>query len=146
MAKPTPPRCSGRIFFAVIVQTVCGPTALTAVEEALQSAWSDCPWVPEDIRSHVEIAVAEIAANIVEHTGRGQAIPMEMRLHVLSDRVHVAFHDLGPPVQIDLATSAMPDPMAERGRGLAMARTVLDQLAYHHDHTGNHWTLTSRAF
>ena len=40
----------------------------------------------------------------------------------------------------------MPDPMAERGRGLAMAQALLDELAYRCDETGNHWMLVSRRF
>jgi anti-sigma regulatory factor (Ser/Thr protein kinase) len=39
-----------------------------------------------------------------------------------------------------------PDATAERGRGLAMAKTVLDQLAYRCDDQGNQWTLISQRF
>ena len=40
----------------------------------------------------------------------------------------------------------MPEPMAERGRGLAMALALLDRLAYRSDESGNHWTLISKRF
>jgi serine/threonine-protein kinase RsbW len=48
------------------------------------------------------------------------------------------FTDDGTPVVIDLTSVAMPDPMAERGRGLAMAQALIDQLAYRCDESGNH--------
>jgi serine/threonine-protein kinase RsbW len=41
---------------------------------------------------------------------------------------------------------AMPEAMAERGRGLALAQTVLDQLSYRCDDLGNQWTLISQRF
>jgi anti-sigma regulatory factor (Ser/Thr protein kinase) len=39
----------------------------------------------------------------------------------------------------------MPDPMAERGRGLALAQAVLEELNYRRTHL-NHWTLVSKPF
>lgn len=38
----------------------------------------------------------------------------------------------------------MPSAMAERGRGLALAVAVLDELGFHRDSTGNRWTLVRR--
>jgi serine/threonine-protein kinase RsbW len=40
----------------------------------------------------------------------------------------------------------MPDEVAERGRGLAMAQAALRLLAYFRDELGNHWRLVSKAF
>ena len=51
------------------------------------------------------------------------------------------FTDEGDPADVDLTTVTMPDAMAERGRGLALAKACLDQLTYRRDSTGNHWTL-----
>jgi serine/threonine-protein kinase RsbW len=42
---------------------------------------------------------------------------------------------------VDLSQTAMPDETSERGRGLAIASRVLDELSYHRDSDGNHWTL-----
>ncbi len=69
-----------------------------------------------------------------------------MRSEVVGDQVHVTFTDNGLPANIDLTSVAMPDTMAERGRGLALAQTVLDQLAYRGDDLGNQWTLISQRF
>ena len=39
----------------------------------------------------------------------------------------------------------MPDDMVERGRGLALAEAVLEQLTYRRAEY-NHWTLVSKRF
>lgn len=129
-----------------VLRTVCGGAALTAVAEALDAAWSACSWVPEPIRRQVRIAVDEIAANIVEHAARGRAVPMEMQLQVLPDRVQILFTDQGDPAPVDIDRAEMPDELAERGRGLAMAKAALAQLDYCHSGDCNQWTLVSHAF
>ncbi len=129
-----------------ILRTVCGPKALEAIVDAVRAAWSANPWVPETIRSQVEIAVAEIAANIVEHAGRFHSATVEMRMRIHPDHVNIAFTDTGVPADIDLDNVQMPDELAERGRGLALAKAVLAHLGYSRSELGNHWTLISRIF
>jgi len=73
-------------------------------------------------------------------------VRIRMRSELVGDQVHVTFTDNGPPADIDLTSVAMPDAMAERGRGLALAQTVLDQLAHRCDDLGNQWTLISQRF
>lgn len=96
---------------------------------------------------HMGIATAEIGANIVEHAGPGRPISLTMYVTVFSDRMRVEFTDNGDPVPVpvDLDAVEMPDEMAERGRGLALARGVLEELSYHRTHL-NHWTLVSNPF
>ena len=122
------------------------PDPLGAIQGELDSLWLNHPHVPDDVRTQMSIAAAEIGANIVEHTGGRQPVQIRMGSEVVGDQVHVEFTDDGPPVDVDLTSVAMPDEMAERGRGLALAHTVLDQLAYRCDDFGNHWTLISQRF
>lgn len=119
---------------------------LAAVHSQLDALWSIHPRIPDGIRMQVEIATAEVAANIVEHTGIGHPLRIRMSACVIDDRAHIEFTDNGPPADIDLTKVAMPDDMAERGRGLAMSQALLDELAFRCDETGNHWTLVSKPF
>ena len=48
--------------------------------------------------------------------------------------------------KVAFAAVAMPDVMAENGRGLPLARAALADLSYRRDESGNHWTLVSRSF
>jgi serine/threonine-protein kinase RsbW len=120
-----------------------GPDALDNVQAALDAFWSRHDDVPAAVRIEVEIAVTEIAANILEHGCAGE-LQMEMAVH--ADEVHVEFTDSGDPAEVDLFMVRMPDAMAERGRGLAIAPAALRVLAYFRDELGNHWRLVSKAF
>ena len=122
------------------------PDPLGAIQAELDSLWLTHPHVPDDVRTQMSIAAAEIGANIIEHTGGRQPVGIRMCSELVGDQVHVTFTDDGPPADIDLATVTMPDATEERGRGLAMAQTLLDQLAYRSDDLGNQWTLISQRF
>ena len=120
-----------------------GPGTLSEVQAALEAFWSLHDEVPVGVRMEIEIAASEIAANIVEHCCPAG---LRMELHILLNEVQVEFTDTGAPVAVDLDAVCMPDEMAERGRGLAMARAALRLLSYFRDEVGNHWKLVSRAF
>ena len=70
---------------------------------------------------------------------------MTMDVTVSLGQVQVEFTDDGDPVEVDIDAVFLPDDMAERGRGLALARSVLARLAYHRSEV-NHWILVSKPF
>lgn len=123
---------------------------LTAIEHDLEQSWLRYPQIPHPVRMHMAIAVAEIVGNIVEHGGalrRPVEINMEFALSE-TGQVHIRLVDDGDelPADVDLSTVRMPDPTAERGRGLPLARAVLEQLSYDRRNAINCWTLISRVF
>lgn len=128
-----------------VLQTAAGPHALVDIATALERVWAAHPHVPPLERMHVDLAVGEIAANIIEHAARGRQVSMTMDVAVLANQVRVEFTDDGDPVDVDLAAVSLPDELAERGRGLALAQSVLAQLSYSRGEV-NHWTLVSRPF
>jgi serine/threonine-protein kinase RsbW len=126
-----------------VFDTVTGTATLDEIGTVLERMWSVHPHVPDSVRTQVTIAVGEIGANIIEHAADGRPVRLRMEVLVLADEVRVAFLDDGPPAEVDVAKAVMPDGMAERGRGLAMAHAVLDRLLYHRNHF-NHWILFRR--
>ena len=130
------------------LRTVASPRIFEETEIALVQAWSVIGDVPCGIRLHTAIAVAEIVANIVEHGGAGrQLVRIEMHITVQSDHVLVVLIDDGNEAHVDVAAASMPgDDLAERGRGLAMAKLVLDRLTYRREAGVNYWTLASHPF
>ena len=88
-----------------------------------------------------ETALAEICANVLTH-GRplGSDYAVEYVLRLDEGTALASFTDHGPPVHDHLARE-MPDPLSESGRGLAMARSLLDQLGYVRERDTNKWRL-----
>jgi serine/threonine-protein kinase RsbW len=93
---------------------------------------------------HFEIALAEIGANVLTH-GRPNNVdpPVEYELRLEQDTALASLVDSGPAV-LDFATRAMPDAQSESGRGLPMARWLLDELLYKRDGEVNRWKLVKR--
>lgn len=92
-----------------------------------------------------ESALAEIGANVLTHGRRDgpDDAPVEYSLRLEGHLALATFIDRGPPVHNHL-TRAMPDPFNEAGRGLAIARQVLDELGYARDGEINTWRLVKR--
>jgi len=128
-----------------VLETEAGPGALADIATALERTWAANPFVPPIERMHMELAAGEIGANIIEHAAGARQVWMTMDVTVSPGQVQVEFTDDGDPVQVDLDAVCLPDDMAERGRGLALARSVLALLAYQRSEL-NHWILVSKPF
>lgn len=111
---------------------------LTQVEQVLTEAWRETPQLGEADRMMFELAVHEIAANMVEHAGYARC---DLELSVDPRQLSVRMQDDGPPVAVNPATATMPDLQAETGRGLAIALQVLDVFEHHRTGGTNHWLL-----
>lgn len=92
-----------------------------------------------------ESALAEIGANVLTHGRRdGPAdAPVDFKLRLEGHLAMATFTDRGPPLHNHL-TRAMPEPSSESGRGLAIARQVLDELGYEREGDVNTWRLMKR--
>ncbi|RDH74186.1 ATP-binding protein [Mycolicibacterium moriokaense] len=126
-----------------VLETTTGPETLNDIQRVLDEVWQDHD-VPEIVRIHMDLAAGEIGANIIEHSGDGSPVRLRMEVRMLPDAVQATFTDDGRPARIDLVGATLPDELAERGRGLAMAHRVLDELSYRRDDRGNHWTLVRK--
>lgn len=128
------------------LDVITGPETLEAIHSTLERFWDAHPVVPEAVRMRVSLAVAEIGTNIVKYAGDGGPVRMRMELLRLPDAVQVSFRDDGSPFGLDLDSLNMPDALAESGRGLPLARSVLSRLTYVRGDAGNHWLLLSQPF
>ena len=126
-----------------VLEIITGPETLEDIHDLLDDLWSAHD-ISELARIHTDLATGEIGANIIEHAGGGNPVQLRMKVQLLPDGIHITFTDDGLPAQVDLSQTAMPDEMAERGRGLSIASRVLDDLSYRRDSRGNHWTLFRR--
>ncbi len=120
---------------------VAGPDCLDLVHDMLAELWTGAPDVAEQDRTLFEIAVVEIAGNLVEH-GRPRPLSCELELAVFRDRLDAVFYDTGDDAHVDLSRTGLPDPLAETGRGLPMAQAALDVLEHEHRDGTNRWYLS----
>ncbi|MFJ2979263.1 ATP-binding protein [Curtobacterium sp. NPDC087082] len=120
------------------------PASLDEVQDRFAAWWDTLGIDDVRLRFGLETALAEIAANIVEHTrradqeaGRRYTVELDATDHELV----AVLTDNGLPVDIDLAAVTMADADEESGRGLALAIAALDRLEHRHEGGHNVWTL-----
>ena len=91
-----------------------------------------------------ETALGEIGSNVLTH-GRppGTERPVDFLLRFADGQVEALLTDFGAPVHEHLSRN-MPDHQSEAGRGLAMARVLLDELGYEREGERNRWRLVKR--
>jgi serine/threonine-protein kinase RsbW len=91
-----------------------------------------------------ETALGEIGSNVLTH-GRPTGVdrPVEYALRFEAGTLEASLSDSGQPVHEHL-TREMPGHESERGRGLAIARSLLDELGYERDGDVNRWRLVKR--
>ncbi|KQS09002.1 hypothetical protein ASG04_08880 [Curtobacterium sp. Leaf183] len=120
------------------------PESLDTVQDRFAVWWDGLGVDDVARRFALETAVAEIAANIVEHTARtdrqaGRRYTVELR--ATEQEYTAVLRDNGLPVDLDLSAVTMADVDAENGRGLALAIAALDRLEHRHEGGHNVWTL-----
>ena len=91
---------------------------------------------PRDVMAF-ETAVIEIAGNVVEHDT--SATTWTFILGVTSTELRGSLADNGTTFEGDIDNQLPEDLLAESGRGLAMAGTLLDELSYERAEGRNHW-------
>lgn len=117
------------------------PDVLEAVHALLHHFWHHVPDMTDSDRMRFDLAVAEVAANIVEHGSRGADITLNLRVSPAG--VEADFDETGEPLPDNIINgAALPeDDFSESGRGLVLARASLDEFTYAREGDHNHWHL-----
>ena len=128
---PAEPLC------ALTLEGRAEPGCLDRVHDLVEQLWQRVPGVQPSDRYRFETAVIEVAGNIVEHGGPGVRLRLWLLVH--PDRVEAHFCDTGCAVEPQATAGRLPEPLAEAGRGIALARAAVDELAYVRTGTTNRW-------
>ncbi|HWJ81156.1 MAG TPA: ATP-binding protein [Nocardioides sp.] len=91
-----------------------------------------------------ETAVTEIANNVIEHGRPEGKVRWQFAIDVTERRLEATLSDSGEVFTGSLDAD-MPDVLAEGGRGLALARSMLDELTYERIEGVNVWHLARAA-
>ena len=128
-------------------------SALEPVHSELGRFWDDVksmlvPSVPDRWKMEFDTALSEVCANIIKHAFVGFSQPGTMILHLslYKDRVEAHFTDDGALFNEESGTETLTlGPFAdlpESGRGLQVARALLDTLHYQRSQgSNNNWLL-----
>lgn len=119
---------------------VAAPEFLETVHDLLARLWAGAPDVDDQDRMLFELAVVEIAGNVVEHA-RPRPVLCGVDLAVHGDRLEATLTDTGAEVDLDLSDADLPDDLAETGRGLPIVQAAVDELRHDHVDGGNRWYL-----
>jgi serine/threonine-protein kinase RsbW len=117
------------------------PDDVTTVHDFLSDVWTAEPAVSAEDRMALELAIVELASNVIEHATAGVPLTCSLTLAVDSDGLEARITDDGRPASVDVSAAAMPDDMAESGRGLALVQMVVDELRYDRLGDENRWTV-----
>lgn len=123
------------------------PAFLSGVHDLLDTVWSETSRLTDADRARFESALIEIVGNIVVHSpvpAGASAVTMQLTIECRDDRVVADVRDDGGPLaeEVHLADAEMPGWEAESGRGLALARAMVDGLDYDRSASGNRWLIT----
>ena len=103
--------------------------------------------VPEETISLCELALQELLANLVDHAYEGNPNgQITVRMAGSREQIAIQTEDTGIPANVNLEEIHMPAPeeLAEGGYGIAIIRTLIDEVQYKSLQGKNIWTLVKR--
>ncbi|MEA5455839.1 ATP-binding protein [Sinomonas sp. JGH33] len=122
------------------------PRIVDAVQDELARVWTDAMVINLGDRLPFELAVIEVVTNTVKHARPpGGEVELDLEVEIRPDLLLARLFELGAwPAIIPEGSGEMPNPEAEAGRGLALARQLLTTITCERRDDGNVWTLTLR--
>jgi serine/threonine-protein kinase RsbW len=103
--------------------------------------------VAKEMAGSCELVLQELLTNIVDHAYEGDASQfIEIHLSLKGERLVIETIDTGFAANVDLDAVAMPDPLdfQEGGYGIAIIKTLADEISYRRQGDKNLWKLTIR--
>ena len=99
------------------------PVIRHLIEHALEEVG-----VVSETAADVELALAEACANVLEHSGPGDAYDVSITIGPVNCEIRVT--DVGRGFDFESLTARMADTDAESGRGIALMRALMDQVRF----------------
>jgi serine/threonine-protein kinase RsbW len=120
------------------------PDDLDTVQDYIQRVWSTAPGVDEMDKLKFETALVELAANIISHANGGHGVEGNLSITIDDERIRGLITDSSGASEVELGRRAMPDEMAESGRGIAFIQRLVDVLHYERRDGENLWLIEKR--
>jgi serine/threonine-protein kinase RsbW len=128
----------------MVLEGPADATSLERMHALLERFWSTGPEVDDAWRMMFVTAVAEIAANTVEHSRAEEGVTsLRLRVQAFPDRVEACLQDDGAAIDVRLDPE-LPNQQATRGRGMAIVRSMVDEFSYSRVAELNSWLIVKR--
>ena len=118
------------------------PESLDLLHDLLEKVRQEHPEVDGTDLMLFETAIIEIHGNVVQHGRPPGGLTYAFALSVGPDRLSGTLSAAGDPVPDGVPVVAPEDPLAEVGRGVWLADTILDTLDYSRENGVNVWRMT----
>lgn len=112
------------------------------VQDFLEALWADHDDVAPLDRMAFETAIAELAANVIQHADSGSGVTCVLTVDIDDSGLRATLKDTAEAGGFSLRTFEMPDALAEEGRGIALIQALVDDLAYDRVDGVNRWTIS----
>ena len=117
------------------------PDDVDTVHSLLEDVWRSGTHVSVIDRISFETALIELVSNVIRHADSGSGITCTLSIEVSTDHIEANLRDTGEPGDVELIGRAMPEDLAESGRGIPLIQALVDELTYEREGNLNRWSL-----
>lgn len=117
---------------------------INTVHNFIENVWESNPELDAMDRLRFETALIELAANVIQHGGKGGSIVATVSLSIDDDVIRGQIVDQSEAGAVELGLREMPDEYAESGRGIAFIQRLVDVLHYERNGGDNLWMIEKR--
>lgn len=120
------------------------PDDVNSVHGHLESIWAHSPAISAVDRLSFELALIELAGNVICHADSGSGVSFTLTIETFADSIQATVRDTGEPVDVELTGRDMPGELSESGRGIPLITALVDEFAYDREGDLNHWRITRK--
>jgi serine/threonine-protein kinase RsbW len=115
---------------------------IDVVHDLLEDVWAKSPSVSATDRLSFATALIELSSNVIRHADDGSGLQCVLTVGVSDARIEARLTDTGVASNVDLVGRAMPEELAESGRGIALINALVDEIEYVRSGSINHWRIS----
>jgi serine/threonine-protein kinase RsbW len=121
------------------VEMTSPPDDVDTVHDLLSTVWQARDDISLLDRIAFETAVVELVGNVMRHAHEGDGVRCQLDVVVQETTLEATLTDSGEPGNITIRGRALPDEMAESGRGIPLITALVDVVDYSREEGVNRW-------
>ena len=106
------------------------------IGEQLARDLSDYPGDHDLLAYSLNLVLTEALSNVIKYAGCDSQI-LRVCIKIEAGTLSIQVHDQGQGFDLDKLSTAEPEPLSERGRGIFIIRQIMDSVDYRKTEDGN---------